>query len=59
LTPQEFKIAEKVKKGLSNKEIAKAMPLSPSTVKNHLSNIMRKLSVNKRSQLASIMSEHS
>jgi len=59
LTPQEFKISEKIKEGLSNKEIAKAMSLSPSTVKNHLSNIMRKLSVNKRSQLASIMSEHS
>lgn len=59
LTPQEFKISEKVKLGLSNKEIAKELALSPSTIKNHLSNIMRKLNLGKRSQLASLMVEHS
>jgi two-component system nitrate/nitrite response regulator NarL len=39
-------------KGLSNKEIAVSMRLSPSTVKKHVENIFRKLHVKNRVEAA-------
>ena len=37
-------------KGLSNQEAAKQLFLSEKTVKNHLTNIFRKIGVNDRTQ---------
>ena len=52
ITPQENEIIEEVAKGLSNKEIADALCLSEGTVRNYLSNILRKLDLRDRTNLA-------
>lgn len=52
ITPQENEIIEEVAKGLSNKEIADDLCLSEGTVRNYLSNILRKLDLRDRTNLA-------
>ncbi len=51
LTPQEVNIAHLLLQGLTNKDMAKQLELSPATIKNHLSNISQKLNVSRRSQI--------
>ncbi len=48
LSQREREVLKFVVKGLSNKEIAVSMGLSPSTVKRHVENILRKLHVKNR-----------
>lgn len=48
LTKRKFEILALLCKGLSNKEIAKTLNLSPQTVKVHLSEIFRELNVKTR-----------
>ena len=50
LTGQEMKVLERLAAGLSNKEIARTMGLSPNTVKTHLANLFTKLEVARRTQ---------
>jgi LuxR family transcriptional regulator, maltose regulon positive regulatory protein len=50
LTAREIDVLGGVAASLSNKEIARQIHLTPETVKWHLKNIMRKLSVNTRAQ---------
>jgi len=52
LSHREMEILEYVAKGSSNKEIGLALFISEKTVKNHLSNIFRKLEVEDRTQAA-------
>ena len=52
ITPQEKEIIEEIAKGLSNKEIADKLCLSEGTVRNYLSNILRKLDLRDRTNLA-------
>lgn len=52
LSPREMEILEHVTYGKSNKEIAYALGISDSTVKNHMTAILRKLSVDDRTQAA-------
>lgn len=52
LTEEERKIICLVTQGLTNKEIAERLFLSPNTIKYHIRNIMRKLNVNRRAELA-------
>ena len=52
ITPQEKEIIEEVAKGLSNKEIADELCLSEGTVRNYLSNVLRKLDLRDRTNLA-------
>lgn len=50
LTLREVEVLQMICKGLSNLEIAQALFLSEKTVKNHLTNIFRKISVTDRTQ---------
>lgn len=50
LTYREIEVMELICKGLSNQDIAKTLFLSEKTVKNHLTNIFRKISVSDRTQ---------
>ncbi len=52
LTQREFEMIELVADGQSNKEIADSMYLSEGTVRNYLSNILLKLDLRDRTQLA-------
>jgi DNA-binding NarL/FixJ family response regulator len=52
LTPREFQIASMVSEGLSNKEIAQGLRIGPTTVKNHVHNILDKLNVRRRAAIA-------
>jgi len=50
LTGQEVKVLERLAAGDSNKEIARALGLSPNTVKTHVANLYAKLEVGRRTQ---------
>jgi DNA-binding CsgD family transcriptional regulator len=50
LTRQEIRILEQLAAGQSNKEIARALGLSPNTVKTHVANLFAKLEVARRTQ---------
>jgi DNA-binding NarL/FixJ family response regulator len=52
LSPREMEILQLITRGMSNKEIAKELGISHQTVKNHMTSILRKLSVNDRTQAA-------
>jgi DNA-binding NarL/FixJ family response regulator len=50
LSPREVQILDNIAQGRTNKEVAYALAISEQTVKNHMSSILRKLSVNDRTQ---------
>lgn len=52
LTKREYEILTLVADGLNNREIASALFISEKTVKNHVSNILKKIKVNDRTQAA-------
>ncbi len=52
LTAQELQIAQFVAQGLSNREVAAQLFLSPRTIDFHLRNVFRKLGIASRVQLA-------
>ena len=52
LTEREREVANGVRLGLTNKEIARRLRISDTTVKMHLENIFQKLKVSRRVQLA-------
>src|SRR6185503_6454265 len=51
LSNREAEVAELVTKGLSNKEVASQLFVTEKTVKFHLTNIYKKMSVKSRAQL--------
>ncbi len=50
LSEREIEVLERIAAGGSNKEIAEDLKISTQTVKNHISSILRKLSLNDRTQ---------
>lgn len=52
MTDQELEIAQMVSEGLSNREVAARLHLSPRTVEYHLSKVYVKLGLSSREQLA-------
>jgi DNA-binding CsgD family transcriptional regulator len=58
LTPSERRVAQLLGKGLSNREIADALFVSPRTVSTHLTHIYQKLQPNNRVELSTFAAEH-
>ncbi|HEX4832314.1 MAG TPA: LuxR C-terminal-related transcriptional regulator [Trebonia sp.] len=52
LSDREQQIARLIAKGRSNKEIAQELYISPATAARHIANIMRKLNVHTRTEIA-------
>ena len=52
LTASERSVAELVAEGRTNREVADALFMSPSTVQAHLKHIYRKLGIRSRTELA-------
>lgn len=55
LSPREREVAMCVARGLSNPAIARELHISPSTVKDHVHNILERLGLTSRTQLAAIV----
>jgi DNA-binding NarL/FixJ family response regulator len=55
LTPREAEIGELLCRGVSNKQIARALGLQLATVKNHVHNILEKLGVRSRAEAGSVL----
>lgn len=52
LTKREMEVLKLIASGMFNKEIASSLDISERTVKNHISNIFKKISVSDRTQAA-------
>jgi len=59
LTEREAQILAQVARGLTNKEIARALSLSEKTVKHHMTNVMQKLQVRNRVEAAMVFRKQS
>ena len=58
LTEAEWRVAEAVARGLSNKEIAAALNLSIRTIENHISRILAKKDFSNRVEIARHVINH-
>ncbi|MDK2798450.1 MAG: hypothetical protein PWP27_30 [Clostridiales bacterium] len=58
LTQREIEVLELIAEGMLNKEIAAKLYISEKTVKNHVSNIFKKLNVSDRTQAAIYAFKH-
>jgi DNA-binding NarL/FixJ family response regulator len=58
LSEREFEVLKLVASGASNREIAKKLYITEGTVKNHISNVLRKLGFRDRTQAALYAQEH-
>jgi DNA-binding NarL/FixJ family response regulator len=57
LTRREREVAELVGRGLTNRQIAKELVLSERTVEKHVANILKKVGLHSREQVAGSMTE--
>lgn len=57
LTRRETEIARLVSRGLSNKEIASTLVISPRTAEGHVEHILDKLGFSSRTQIATWLNE--
>lgn len=55
LSPQESEVAHLVGQGMTNRQIAREMALAEKTVKNYVSNVLTKLGMTRRTQVASFV----
>ena len=58
LTPRELDVLRCIAQGMSNKQIAQTLSISTTTVRSHVSSMMRKLDMENRTQLALYAREH-
>lgn len=58
LTPRELEVARLVATGLTNKEIARVLKVSVRTAETHLLNVMTKLGLENRAQVAAWVARH-
>jgi NarL family two-component system response regulator LiaR len=58
LTTREREILRQLIQGLTNAEIAQRLAIRPSTVKNHMSNILSKLGASSRTEAATLALKH-
>jgi len=58
LTKREYEVISLIAEGLNNREIAEQLFISEKTVKNHVSNIFKKINVNDRTQAAIYAFKH-
>ncbi len=58
LTNREYEVLQCIVNGMGNKEIAQALYISEKTVKNHITNVFRKLNVFDRTQAAVYAVQH-
>jgi DNA-binding NarL/FixJ family response regulator len=54
ITKREYEVLKEINSGLSNKEIAKKLFLSESTIKTHVSSLLLKLNAKRRTQAIQI-----
>ena len=57
LTAREQQIAQLIARGLSNRAIGEELVISPATAARHVANILAKLGLNSRAQVAAWMAE--
>ena len=55
LTPREHEVATLLRQGISYKEVARVLSISPSTVTNHVNHIHQKLAIHSKSQRAALI----
>ena len=58
LTRRERQVAELIRSGLSDKEIARELNISLATTKSHVHNLLGKLNLQRRSQVADFLREY-
>jgi NarL family two-component system response regulator LiaR len=58
LTEREVDVLRELARGLSNKQIAAELSVSTTTIRTHVSNLLRKLGLDNRTQLALYAREH-
>lgn len=58
LTPRELDVLKCVARGLANKQVALELSISTTTVRTHVSSLIRKLNVENRTQLAIYARDH-
>jgi len=54
ITPREAEVLDLIARGLSNKDIAAALNLSPRTVEKHVESLLRKVGARSRTELVAI-----
>jgi DNA-binding NarL/FixJ family response regulator len=52
LSPREREVLALVAQGLNNREIAEQLAIAPATARNHVSNLLAKLGMSRRSEAA-------
>jgi non-specific serine/threonine protein kinase len=58
LTPRQRQIAELIHQGLTNKDIADTLVISPRTAEAHVEHILTKLGFTSRTQVAAWVADH-
>ncbi|CAM3460602.1 response regulator transcription factor [Occultella aeris] len=58
LTPSELKVLDLIGEGLSNREIADRLGVAEKTVKNHITSLLAKMGLQRRTQVAAWVAAH-